>query len=156
MKPNSPLPCSQKHSLLPVLSLKSFHRIPSHPKPRVTRRTVEWDLTAHRRNWKTTPYWLSATAYSVSLHPHSISGGRLLHPQHENAPRRVKTVPTQHHSNVQVYRSTHAHTHTNIYIYMYLYIIYMCMCDVWIICKIRSSEKICNILWVPCKTQCHT
>jgi hypothetical protein len=37
---------------------------------------------------RTTPCRLSATAYSIYSQLPSISGGRLLHPQPEDAPRR--------------------------------------------------------------------
>jgi hypothetical protein len=38
-------------------------------------------------SWKTTPYRVSATAYSIYLQLPSIAGGRLLDPPPENAPR---------------------------------------------------------------------
>jgi hypothetical protein len=44
---------------------------------------------AQHPSWITTPCRLSATAYSIYPQLPSISGGRLLHPQPEDAPRRV-------------------------------------------------------------------
>jgi hypothetical protein len=45
-------------------------------------------------SWRTTPCRLSATAYSIYLQLPSISGGRLLHPQPEDAPCRGDKGPT--------------------------------------------------------------
>jgi hypothetical protein len=39
-------------------------------------------------SWRTTPFWLSPTAYSIYLQLPSISGGHLLHLQPEDAPCR--------------------------------------------------------------------
>jgi hypothetical protein len=46
------------------------------------------ELLAHAQpvSWRTTPYRLSATAYSKIFSTFSLSRGRLLHPQSENAP----------------------------------------------------------------------
>jgi len=43
--------------------------------------------------WRATTCRLSATAYSVYSHLPSISGGSLLHPQHEDAPCRGDRDP---------------------------------------------------------------
>jgi hypothetical protein len=45
-------------------------------------------------SWMTTPCRLSATAYSIYSQLPSISEGRLLYPQPEDAPRRGDRGPT--------------------------------------------------------------
>jgi hypothetical protein len=47
------------------------------------------ELLSHSQpaSWKTTPCWLSMTAYLVYWQLPSISGGRLIHPQPEDASR---------------------------------------------------------------------
>jgi len=47
----------------------------------------------HPPSWRTTPCRLSATACSIHSQLPSISGGRLLHPQHEDAPCRGNKGP---------------------------------------------------------------
>jgi hypothetical protein len=47
-----------------------------------------------RTSWRTTPYRLSATAYSMYLQLFSISERCLLHPQPEDAPCRGDKGPT--------------------------------------------------------------
>jgi hypothetical protein len=49
---------------------------------------------ARPSNWRTTPCWLSATAYSLYSQLPSIFWGHLLHLQPENAPWRVDKGPT--------------------------------------------------------------
>jgi hypothetical protein len=54
------------------------------------------ELKSHAQppSWRTTPCRLSATAYSVYSQPPSIYGGRLLHPQPEDAPCHGDKGPT--------------------------------------------------------------
>jgi hypothetical protein len=49
---------------------------------------------AQTTSWKTTHCWLSATGYSIYSQLPSISGGRLLYPQPEDAPCRGDSGPT--------------------------------------------------------------
>jgi hypothetical protein len=66
-----------------------FQRIRSSPRPFVTYLNELYGeqslASSPTPSWRTTPCRLSATAYSIYPQLPSISGGRLLHPQTEDA-----------------------------------------------------------------------
>jgi hypothetical protein len=74
-------------------SCRSFQRIHQIPKPCVTfhnkllftARTCYTSHLAQPPSWRATPCRLFATAYSIYSQLPSISGGRVLHPQPEDA-----------------------------------------------------------------------
>jgi hypothetical protein len=59
------------------------------------------DLLVPRPSSRTTPLRLSATAYSIHSQLPSISGGRLLHPQPEDAPCGDDKGPIQYERTLQ-------------------------------------------------------
>jgi hypothetical protein len=79
--------------------LRPFQRIRPISRPYITfcnkvifSVRICW-LHAQLQSWRTTPCVLSATAYSIYSQLHSISGGRLLHPQPEDVPAVVTRDP---------------------------------------------------------------
>jgi hypothetical protein len=61
-------------------------------------------------SWRTTPYRLSATAYSIYSHLPYISGGRLLRPQPEDAPCRGDRGPLYMDTDNVRYFKLHSNT----------------------------------------------